>query len=77
MEVNGVLGGMVETNLRHGLMHSNGSIDPLFTRPIPCAFMVITIVSVIFIVRKNIRASREAHAKEIASLRQMSEETVN
>ena len=63
-----VLGGMVETNLRRGLMHSNGSIAPLFTQPIPCAFMIITIVSVFFIARKNIKTSLEASRKAKAAL---------
>jgi len=59
-----VLGGMVETNLRRGLMHSNGSIEPLFTQPIPCVFMAITILSICLIVRKNIKAARETGAKQ-------------
>ncbi len=62
-----VLGGMVETNLRRGLMYSNGSLAPLFTQPIPCVFMGITIISVLLIARKNIaRAMAESAARKAA-----------
>lgn len=46
-----VLGPIAETNLRRALMLSRGSLVPFFTRPVSCAFLALTVVSVLFVPR--------------------------
>lgn len=41
-----VLGPMVETNLRRGMMMSMGSALPLITRPISAIFLVVAVISI-------------------------------
>ncbi|MDR2819669.1 MAG: tripartite tricarboxylate transporter permease [Desulfovibrio sp.] len=52
-----ILGPMVEIYLRRGLMQSKGDYLPFLTEPISGAFLLITLVSVILTVRKNIRSA--------------------
>ena len=42
-----VLGPIAEINLRRGLMLSQGSLLPFIIRPISCAFLILTVISII------------------------------
>jgi putative tricarboxylic transport membrane protein len=42
-----ILGPMIESNLRVGLISSYGNIAPFFTRPISAIFLVLTILLLI------------------------------
>ena len=42
-----VLGEMVETNLRRGMMMSMGDVTPLFTRPICVVFLLLAVFSIV------------------------------
>ena len=53
-----ILGPTIETNLRRGLMQSEGSIAPFFTHPISLAFLIITMIVIVLAVRKELRARR-------------------
>ena len=48
-----ILGPLLETNLRRGLMLSQGDFMPFLTSPIAATFLSITIVSLIFAIYKN------------------------
>ncbi|WP_233269542.1 tripartite tricarboxylate transporter permease [Alteribacillus sp. YIM 98480] len=48
-----LLGADFEEYLRNGLIQSNGSIAPFFTRPIALLFFIFTVVTVILIMRNN------------------------
>ena len=39
-----VLGGLLDKSLRRGLVLSDGSLDPFFTRPISICFATVTIL---------------------------------
>jgi putative tricarboxylic transport membrane protein len=39
-----VLGGLLDKSLRRGLVLSDGSLDPFFTRPISIGFATVTIL---------------------------------
>ncbi|MCL2122892.1 MAG: tripartite tricarboxylate transporter permease [Desulfovibrionaceae bacterium] len=52
-----ILGPMVETYLRRGLMLSQGDFSPFLTRPTSCFFLAAAALSLIFTVRKHRRAS--------------------
>lgn len=54
-----ILGKMVEENLRRGLIMSNDSFLDFFTKPIASAFLILTIVYLLYIaVKKLIRSRR-------------------
>ncbi len=57
-----ILGPMFESNLRVALTVSKGSILPLFTQPISLVFIVLTILSLIMIVRRNIKKKQAGFA---------------
>ncbi len=57
-----VLGDMVETHLRRAMMDSKGSWEPFFTRPISALFLVITLLSIIYIAWKHIRQAKKSKA---------------
>lgn len=50
-----ILGPILETNLGRAVSMSGGSLVPFFTRPISLAFLMVTLVSVAFVVKKNVR----------------------
>ncbi len=54
-----ILGEMVETYLRRALMASKGSYLPFVTRPISAVFLAIAVLSIVFSIRKNIKAARK------------------
>ncbi|MGI6028384.1 MAG: tripartite tricarboxylate transporter permease [Candidatus Heteroscillospira sp.] len=53
-----VLGEMVETNLRRGMMMSMGDITPLFTRPICVVFLLLAVFSIATAVIKRVRRNK-------------------
>lgn len=52
-----ILGPIAETNLRRGLMYSNGSFFPFLTAPISGIFLLISLISVVMTIRKNIKSA--------------------
>ncbi|WP_078394301.1 tripartite tricarboxylate transporter permease [Shouchella patagoniensis] len=52
-----ILGPILETNLRRGLMHTNGDFLPFITSPIAAGFLILTVVSLWFSIRKNLKQS--------------------
>lgn len=54
----------VETNLRRGLMKSQGSFLPFLTSPISCIFLIIAVSTLIWTVRKEYLNSKKAVLKE-------------
>ena len=57
-----ILGPLIETNLRRGLSFSGGNFWAIFTRPISCVFIILTIGAVLFpmvkYLRRNIRKKK-------------------
>ncbi|MEJ2247119.1 MAG: tripartite tricarboxylate transporter permease [Acidobacteriota bacterium] len=53
-----ILGPIGETALRQSLLMSGGSLNIFFTRPIACAFLILTLLSLIGIVREIIKRSK-------------------
>lgn len=58
-----ILGPMFEENLRRALQASHGDWSVFVTRPISCAFLIVAVVFVFFIVRGNLKAKKTAEAK--------------
>lgn len=50
-----ILGELVETNLRRGLMLSDGSFMAFFTKPIAAIFLIIAILSIVLSFRSEIK----------------------
>ena len=53
-----VLGEMVETNLRRGMMMSMGDVTPLFTSPICVVFLLLAAFSIVRAVLSRVKKSR-------------------
>ena len=53
-----ILGPMAETNLRRGLMLSDGSFMGFLTEPISAAFLAVAVASVVLHIYQNHRAKR-------------------
>ena len=47
-----ILGGMADANLRRGLMVSQGSLAPFFTRPV--AFILLMVIVLTFVTNTNL-----------------------
>ncbi len=62
-----ILGPMIETNLRRGLIASQGSYLPFITHPISAVFLAISLVVIIMSARKEILASRKNRAEANAN----------
>jgi putative tricarboxylic transport membrane protein len=54
-----ILGPMAETNLRRGLMFSDGNFWGFFDKAIPCVFLGLTALSILYAICKGIRAHAE------------------
>ncbi|MDQ0338112.1 putative tricarboxylic transport membrane protein [Caldalkalibacillus uzonensis] len=54
-----ILGPIAETNLRRGLMYTQGEFIPFLTSPIAAFFLILAVVSVILSARKNIIKKKE------------------
>ncbi|MBQ9321523.1 MAG: tripartite tricarboxylate transporter permease, partial [Eubacterium sp.] len=50
----------LETNLRRGLMKSQGSFMPFLTSPISCIFIILAVVMLVYNIRKEILNSKQA-----------------
>lgn len=59
-----ILGPLLETNLRRGLMLSQGDFMPFLTSPISAVFLGITAVSVIFAIYNNNKKKKRNNAVE-------------
>ena len=57
-----ILGPTIETNLRRGLIASQGSYMPFLTHPICAAFLVISILVIAMAVRKELKLSKAKKA---------------
>lgn len=55
-----ILGPILETNLRRGLMSSQGDLRPFFTEPISATFLILALISVLFTIYRN----KQKEAKE-------------
>lgn len=55
-----ILGPIVETNLRRGLMKSQGSFIPFITSPIACVFLIIAVVVLVMTIKKEVGKMRAA-----------------
>ena len=55
-----ILGPMVETNLRRGLMHTGGDFMPFFAQPIAALFFALTALSVGWIIYQGYRKKSPA-----------------
>src|SRR5699024_2892026 len=53
-----ILGPILETNLRRGLMLSEGSFMPFLTEPIAAGFLLLTILSIAMKIFSNRRKKR-------------------
>ncbi|MDO5116231.1 MAG: tripartite tricarboxylate transporter permease [Synergistaceae bacterium] len=53
-----VLGPLIETNIREGIMSSSGSWMPLINRPIPCVCLILTLISISWPLKEKIFARR-------------------
>jgi putative tricarboxylic transport membrane protein len=53
-----ILGPIGETALRQSLLMSGGSLNIFFTRPIACAFFILTLLSLIGIIREIMKRSK-------------------
>ena len=49
-----ILGPILETNLRRGLMRSQGSFIPFLTSPICCVFLIIAVFTLAMTIRKEV-----------------------
>lgn len=59
MVIGFILGSMVETNFRRGMMLSDSFLE-FFTRPITCVFLSLTILFIIWTVIKEVRKAKKA-----------------
>ena len=57
-----ILGPTIETNLRRGLIASQGSYMPFLTHPICAAFLVISLLVIAMAVRKELKLSKAKKA---------------
>lgn len=62
-----ILGPILETSYRRGLMFSQGSITPFFTKPISLIFLILAVVSVYFTLKRQRKQEvmQNVGAKEI------------
>ncbi|MEY8339243.1 tripartite tricarboxylate transporter permease [Lachnospiraceae bacterium 62-35] len=49
-----ILGPIIETNLRRGLMKSQGSFVPFLTSPISCVFLLIAVITLALTIKKEV-----------------------
>ncbi len=57
-----ILGNLVETNLRRGLMMTDGSFTPFITRPLSGAFLLITVVVLLLSSYREVKRFRRSRA---------------
>ncbi len=59
-----ILGPIAETNLRRGLMLTNGNFIPFLTKPIAAVFLIIAVLSIVLSAVKDAQKNRERIARE-------------
>jgi putative tricarboxylic transport membrane protein len=64
-----VLGPLLDKSLRRGLVLSDGSITPFFTRPIALAFAIVTIFTILLYVPPFKRAVNRARAATVGGIK--------
>ncbi len=62
-----VLGPIAEINLRRALMLSRGSLLPFVTRPVSCVFLVLAVLSMLFLSRLVNRVPKNAAPQAVAA----------
>ncbi|MBZ4646212.1 MAG: hypothetical protein JG777_1701 [Clostridia bacterium] len=62
-----ILGPIAETNLRRGLMYTNGDFLPFLTKPIAGAFLAIAVFSAVMSVRSNLKNAKKAKESAAAA----------
>ncbi|ERN53602.1 hypothetical protein A33I_10370 [Alkalihalophilus marmarensis DSM 21297] len=53
-----ILGPLVETNLRRGLMYSQGDFIPFLTQPIAAVFLILAVLSIVFKLRDTYKKKK-------------------
>jgi putative tricarboxylic transport membrane protein len=56
-----ILGPMIETNLRRGMMQSRNGFMPFLTRPVSLAFILLAIASIVYAVVRERRANKKTN----------------
>jgi putative tricarboxylic transport membrane protein len=66
-----VLGGLLDKSLRRGLVLSDGSLEPFFTRPISIGFATVTILILLMYIPacKSLVATISRQIQRLASRR--------
>lgn len=59
-----ILGGLFETYYGRAMSAGGGSFLPFFTRPVSCIFMILTVVCVVFVIKKNVRHEKNILADD-------------
>lgn len=59
-----ILGGLFETYYGRAMSAGDGSYLPFFTRPVACAFMILAVVCVVFVIKKNVRHEKNILADD-------------
>ncbi|MFC0559419.1 tripartite tricarboxylate transporter permease [Halalkalibacter alkalisediminis] len=54
-----ILGPLVETNLRRGLMYSKGDFLPFITQPIAAVFLSLAVISIVFKIRDSYKKKQK------------------
>lgn len=59
-----ILGPMLEKNFAYALSLNKGDLTPFFTRPISCAFLILTVLMVGYVIYKNVRKEKNVLADD-------------
>ncbi len=59
-----VLGPLLEANLRRALIFSKGSLEPFFTRPVSCAMLAVTFLSILWPAYRALRKQKRRKAEQ-------------
>ena len=59
-----ILGPILETNLGRAISMSEGSLLPFVTRPISAAFLLVTLISATWVIKKNVKKEKNILADD-------------
>lgn len=59
-----ILGPMLETNFAYALSLNKGDLSPFITRPISCAFLILTVLMTTYVIYKNVRKEKNILADD-------------
>ncbi|MGO4887561.1 tripartite tricarboxylate transporter permease [Anaerobacillus sp. MEB173] len=62
-----ILGPLLETNLRRGLMYTKGEFLPFLTQPIAAVFLSLAVLSIILKIRDNYKKKKKADSNTIGA----------